>query len=130
MFCAHCGVAAQAGSRFCGHCGAPLLAPDVTSNRRPTTPMGAEADVAFTDQPTPATSAPTHKQQLQALKLELKRLKLELREVNAQGALIGSQPPQPQYKQALEQRISRLEEHILALESVAGNFNCLPKASQ
>ncbi len=142
MFCAHCGAAALAGSRFCGQCGAPLLAPDVISNRRATMPMGEEVDVAPSDQAEPAASAPGHKQQLQALKLELKRLKLELREVNAQIAQVrtGHQQGAPftpygvgrriyreteniqllqpqQRKQALQQQIFRLEEHILALES-------------
>ena len=142
MFCSHCGAAAQAGARFCGQCGAPLLAPDVTSNRRATTPMSVEADVALADQPTPAASAPTRKEQLQALKLELKRLKLELREVNAQITHVRTNYQQgapftpygvgrriyrevenvellqpQQRKQALQQQIFRLEEQILALES-------------
>lgn len=145
MFCSHCGVAAQAGSRFCGECGAPLLAPDVTSNRRPTSPVLTEADVAVADQPTPADSAPTRKQELQKLKRELKGLKLELREVNAQISQVrsGYQQGAPfmpyglgrriyretenikllqphQRKQSLQQQIFRIEEQILALEN-SGN---------
>jgi hypothetical protein len=145
VFCGQCGAATQAGSRFCGQCGAPLLAPDVTSSRRATTPMGAEADVALADQPAPAASMPTRKQQLQTLKQELKRLKLQLREVNAQLSQIRSNYQQgtpftpygvgrriyrevenlellqpQQRKQALQQQIFRLEEQILALESAGG----------
>ncbi len=140
MFCGQCGAAAQDGARFCGHCGAPLLAPDVTNDRRSTTPMSAEVAGARADQP--AASAPTRKQQLQTLKQELKRLKLQLREVNAQLAQIRSNYQQgtpftpygvgrriyrevenlellqpQQRKQALQQQIFRLEEQILALES-------------
>jgi hypothetical protein len=152
MFCAHCGAAAQADSRFCGQCGAPLLAPDVTSNKRSTGPVADGVDVALEDQPATPASAPTRKQQLQGLKLELKRLKLELREINAQLSQVRSQYQQgapfapygmgrrvyrevenlqllqpQQRKQALQQQIFRLEEHILALESEADDSNRLPQ---
>ncbi len=113
MFCSHCGTKAQDGNRFCGHCGAPLLAPDVTSNRRPTAHIDTEADVASDEQEEPPASAATPEQQLQALKLELKRLKLQLDEAHAQAAPVGA----PEQQAAFRQRIVRLEQHIQALES-------------
>lgn len=116
MFCSHCGAKAQTGNRFCGHCGAPLLAPDVTSNRRPTAHIDTQADVAPADQEEPPASAPTPEQQLQALKLELKRLKLQLGEANAQVAPVGA----PGQQAALQQHIVRLETQIRALESSRG----------